>query len=146
MFSISGCSSKLDKDAHLAPHLVARLDQTVAEAIVDAVGTDVDGERFISMPAVLVLRRDNDAERIPAVLSEQSVPLVKVEIDRFLALGMQAAAVAIGDDGIDPQRRLICHVKAERGDVHGYSHTSVVRIDLGQDVLLRSIADGLIIA
>ena len=58
------------------------------------------------MPAVLVLRRDNDAERIPAVLSEQSVPLVKVEIDRFLALGMQAAAVAIGDDGIDPQRRL----------------------------------------
>ena len=49
-------------DAHLAPHLVAGLDQTVAEAVVDAVGTDIDGERFVSMPAVLILRRDNDGE------------------------------------------------------------------------------------
>ena len=71
------------------------------------------------------------------------MPLVDIEVRRLLALGMQAAAVAAGDNGIDAQCRLIRHVKTEGGDIHGYSHTSVVRIYLGQDVLLRSIADGL---
>ena len=130
-------------DAHLAPHLVAGLDQTVAEAVVDAVGTDIDGERFVCMPAVLILRRDDDRERIPAVLSKQRMPFVNIEVRRLLALGMQATAVAAGNDGIDAQCRLVCHVKAQRGDVHGNGDADIVGINPRLCVLLSGIADGL---
>ena len=88
-------------DAHLAPHLIAGLYQAVAEAVVDAVGTDIDGKRTVGMPAVFVFRRNHNAERVPAVLGEQLVPLVDIEVRRLLALGMQAVPVFICDDGID---------------------------------------------
>ena len=42
-------------DAHLAPYLVAWRNQAVAEAVVDAVSVDIDGERTVGMPAVVVL-------------------------------------------------------------------------------------------
>ena len=37
-------------DAHLSVGLVARLDETIGDAIVDAVATDVDAERSITAP------------------------------------------------------------------------------------------------
>ena len=95
------------------------------------------------MPAILILRRDDDRERFPAVLSKQRMPFVNIEVRRLLALGMQATAVAAGDNGIDAQCRLIRHVKAQRGDVHGDGDTCVVGIDPGLCRFLSGIADGL---
>ena len=71
------------------------------------------------------------------------MPLVNIEVCRLLALGMQAAAVAVGNDGIDAQCRLVCHVKAQRGDVHGNGDADIVGIDPGLLCLLFGIADGL---
>ena len=67
-------------DAHLAPHLVARLNQAVADAIIDAVRTDVDGEGAIGVPAIFILGRDGHAERVATVLPEQGMPVSKVEV------------------------------------------------------------------
>ena len=131
-------------NAHLAPYLVAGLNQTVADTVVDAVSTDVDGERAIGMPAVVILGRNDDAEGIPAVLTEQCMPVVDVEVDRFLALTVQTVPMAIGNDGIDTQCCLICHVETERCYIHGYSDTEVVGIDPGLFCLLPGIADGLV--
>ena len=75
-------------DAHFAPHLIAWRNQTVTDAVVDAVRTHIDGERLISMPTVFIFGGDRDAERVARILSEQSVPVVKVEIDRFFALAV----------------------------------------------------------
>ena len=71
------------------------------------------------------------------------MPLVDIEVRRLLALGMQATAVAIGDNGIDAQCRLIRHVKAQRGDVHGNGDADIVGINPGLLCLLFGIADGL---
>ena len=71
------------------------------------------------------------------------MPFVNIEVRRLLTLGMQTAAVAAGDDGIDAQCRLIRHVKTQWGDVHGDGDTCVVGIDPGLCVLLSGIADGL---
>ena len=68
-------------DAHFAPNLVARLDETIAEPIVDAVGTDEDVEGTIGVPAVFIFGRNGDAERVTAILSEQGVPVVQIEVD-----------------------------------------------------------------
>ena len=71
------------------------------------------------------------------------MPFVNIEVRRLLTLGMQATAVAAGDDGIDAQCRLIRHVKAQRGDVHGNGDADIVGIDPGLFCLLFGIADGL---
>ena len=42
-------------DAHLAPHLIARLDETIAQTVVDAVGADIEIKRLIGMPPVVKL-------------------------------------------------------------------------------------------
>ena len=41
-------------DTHLAPYLVARGDETVADAVVDAIRTHVDGERTIGVPTISI--------------------------------------------------------------------------------------------
>ena len=57
-------------NAHLAPYLVARLDQAVADAVVDAVGADVHRERAIGVPSIGILGRNGDGERVSRVLGE----------------------------------------------------------------------------
>ena len=47
-------------NAHLAPHLVARLYQTVANSIVDAVWTDVNRERAIGVSTIGILGRNGN--------------------------------------------------------------------------------------
>ena len=133
-------------DAHLAPHFIAWLNQTVAEAIVDAVRADVDGEWLVGVPAVIVLGRDCDAERVARVGVKQGVPVIKVEVCRLVALGVQTVSVAVGNDGINKLCRLISHVKADRSNVHGYGDTNVVRIDMWQRGLLLGILNSLIAA
>ena len=49
-------------DAHLAPHLIAWLNKTIAETIVDTVRTDMDGERLVGMPAIVIFGRNSHAE------------------------------------------------------------------------------------
>ena len=48
--------------AHLAPYLVARSYKTVAETIVDAVGTDIDRERLVCMPTVFISCRNGNTK------------------------------------------------------------------------------------
>ena len=88
-------------NTHLTPHLVAWLDQTVAEAVVDAVRTDVDRERAIGVPPVIELGRDSHTDRVATVLCEQRLPVVNVEIYRFLALTVQAVSMAVCNDSVD---------------------------------------------
>ena len=96
-------------NAHLAPHLVARLNETVADAVVDAVRRDIDGERLIGVPAVVIFGRDGDAERVASVLCKQYVPVVNIEVGGTTSLAVQAVSVAVGNDGINTQYRLIGH-------------------------------------
>ena len=42
-------------NAHLTPHLVAWRDETVAETIVDTVGTHKDREGAIGVPTIVML-------------------------------------------------------------------------------------------
>ena len=49
-------------DAHLAPYLIARFDQAVADTIVDAVRADVDREWLIGVPTIIILSRNSNAE------------------------------------------------------------------------------------
>ena len=57
-------------DAHLAPDLVTRCNEAVAEAVVDAVGADVEGEGTVGVPAVVVFGRDGDGERVAAIIAK----------------------------------------------------------------------------
>ena len=135
---------------HLAPYLVAWRNETVAETVIDTVRTDVDGERSIGMPAIVKLGRNGHAERVATILIKQGVPVVKVEVNGPTpvpspkergGLAVQAVAVTIGNDGINTQCSLIGHVKAQRRNVHGYSNTEIVGIDLRLNVFLLCIAD-----
>ena len=130
-------------DAHLAPHLIARLYQTVADAVVDTVSTDVDRKRTIGVPAVFISGRDGDAERVPGVLGKQPMPLVYIEVHCFLTLAVQAVPVAVRNDGVNTQCLLVCHAEVEGSYIHGYGNTEVVGIDSGLYCLLFGIADGL---
>ena len=49
-------------DAHLAPHFVAWLDETIAQAVVDAVGAHIKVEWLVSMPTIGKLGRNGDIE------------------------------------------------------------------------------------
>ena len=42
-------------DTHLTPHLMARRDESVAKAIVDAIRADIKRERAISVPSIVIL-------------------------------------------------------------------------------------------
>lgn len=70
------------------------------------------------------------------------MPVVKVEVDRFLTLAVQGIAMTIRNDGINKHSRLISHIEAERGDIHGYGNTDVVWIDLRQNAFLLCILYG----
>ena len=128
-------------DAHLTPHLVTWLDQTVAETIVDAVSTHMDGERAIGVPTIVILSRNGHANRVAWILSKQRVPVVKTEVNRFLTLAVQAVSMTVCYDSVDEQCLLVCHAEVERRDIHGYGDTDVVRIDLGLSRLEPCIAD-----
>ena len=130
-------------DAHLAPHLIAWRDETIAETVVNAVWADIDRERTIGVPTIVIFGRNGDAERVPGVLSKQRMPVVDIEVNGFFSLTMQTVSMTVCNDSINAQCRLICHIKAERSNVHGYSNTEVVRIYLGLLSLLLGIADGL---
>ena len=130
-------------DAHLAPHLVARSYATIGDSEVDAVGTDIEREGAVGMPAVGILGRNADAERVANRLSYQLVPVVEVEIGRRPTLAVQAVAVAVGDDSIDEQGIVIGHREVERGDIDRYGDADIVGIDGWLVRLLLSIADGL---
>ena len=130
-------------DAHLAPHLVARSYATIGDSEVDAVGTDIEREGAVGMPAVGILGRDADAERVANRLSYQLVPVVEVEIGRRPTLAVQAVAVAVGNDSIDEQGIVVGHREVERGDIDRYGDADIVGIDGWLVRLLVSIADGL---
>ena len=57
-------------DTHLAPYLVTRCYQTVAEAVVDAVGTDVESKRTVGVPTVVVFGGNGDGERVAAIIAK----------------------------------------------------------------------------
>ena len=126
-------------DAHLAPHLVAGFDEAVAEAVVDAVGADVEDERTIGVPAVIVFGRDGDGERVATGVGEQCVPVVKVEIDGIVTLAVQRVALAVGNDSINQQGFVVGHAEIERCDIDGYGDTEVVGVYVGQRGLLLRI-------
>ena len=71
------------------------------------------------------------------------MPVVKVEIDGIVALAVQLVAVAVGNDGIDAQGRLVGHAEIEWGDIDGYGDTDVVGVDIGLCGLLLRIAHSL---
>ena len=95
------------------------------------------------MPAVVILRRDSNAERVTTVLPEHIFPVVNVEIDRLFSLAMQAVPVTVCYDRIDTRSLLICHTEVERSNVHGYSDPDVIGIDIRLSRLLLGIADSL---
>ena len=130
-------------DAHLAPNLVARRNETIAETVVNAVWADIDRERTIGVPAIVILGRNSHAERVARILSKQLMPVINIKINRFFPLAMQTVSMAICNDGIDTHSFLIRHIKAERRNVHGYGDTEVVWIDLRLPSLLLSIANRL---
>ena len=57
-------------DTHLTPDFVAWRDESVAQAIVDAIGADIKRERAISVPSIVEFGRDGDAERVATILTE----------------------------------------------------------------------------
>ena len=75
-------------EAHLAPHLIARSYATIGDGEVYAVSTDIEREGAVGMPAVGILGRDADAERVASRLSKQLVPVVKIEIGRLPTLAV----------------------------------------------------------
>ena len=82
-------------NAHLAPHLIAWLNQTVTETIIDAVWTHVDREGAIGMPTVIKFGRNSNTQRVATILTKQGMPVIKVEIYRFFTLTMQTVSVAV---------------------------------------------------
>jgi hypothetical protein len=129
-------------EAHLAPHLIARSYATIGDGEVYAVSTDIEREGAVGMPAVGILGRNADAERVANRLSYQLVPVVEVEIGRRPTLAVQAVAVAVGDDSIDEQGIVIGHREVERGDIDRYGDADIVGIDGWLVRLLLSIAYG----
>ena len=93
------------------------------------------------MPTIGILGRNGDTERVSTVLTEQSMPVIDVEFNRFFALAMQVVSMTVGNDGINEQCRLICHIETEWSYIHGNSDTEVIRIDLRQNILLLGILD-----
>ena len=47
------------------------------------------------MPTVVILGRNGNGERVATILSEQSVPVVQVEVDGLVALAVQVVSVAV---------------------------------------------------
>jgi hypothetical protein len=71
------------------------------------------------------------------------MPVVNVKIDGFFALAVKAITVDISDHSINTQSLLVSHIETKRGNIHGYGDTQVIGIDLGQNILLLCIFDGL---
>ena len=95
------------------------------------------------MPSIVIFGGNSHAERVSTILSQQLMPVVKVEIDRFFPLTVQAVPVAACNDSINTQCCLICHAKVERSHIHGYGDTEIVWVYLRLFLLLPRIADSL---
>ena len=130
-------------DAHLAPHFVAWLDETIAQAVVDAVGAHIKVEWLVSMPTIGELGRNGDVERFAYILRHELVPTVDVETRGLASLTMQRVALVVGNDGIDQQGIVALHAEVERSNADGDGHIHVVGIDVGQRGIIRCIADTL---
>ena len=128
-------------NTHLAPHLVAWLNQTVADAVVDAVRADVNRKRTVGVPTIGKLGGNGYTERVSTILTEQFMPIINVEVNRFFTLAVQVVPVAVCNNGINTQCFLISHAKFERSNIYGYGDPNVVRIYLWQLGLLLCIAD-----
>ena len=128
-------------NTHLTPYLIARFYKTVANSIVNAIRTNIDRESIICMPTILILGRNGNRERIPTVLIEQFMPVVNIEINRFLSLAMQGISVTVCNNGINKQSRLVCHTKVKRSYINRNGDTEIVGIDIGQILLLLCIAN-----
>ena len=75
------------------------------------------------MPTVFKLGRNGYVERVSAVLSEQCMPIVHVEVNGLFTLAVQVVSVTVCNGGIDQQGVLIGHAEAERSDIHGDGDT-----------------------
>ena len=128
-------------DAHLAPHLMAGGYETVAEAVVDTVGADEEGDGVIGVPTIFVAGRNGDAERVSTVLVEQLVPVVKVEVDRLVSLAVEDVSVAVCDDSINTRCCLVGQAEVEGSHIHGNGDADIVRIDAWVSGLLLGVAD-----
>ena len=130
-------------DAHFAPDLVTWRNQTIANTVVDAVRTNKDWKRAICMPSIVIFGGNSHAERVSTILSQQLMPVVKVEIDRFFPLAVKAVSVTVCNDSINKQSCLVNHTKIKRSYIYGYGDTEIVWIYLRLFLLLPRIADSL---
>ena len=117
-------------DAHLGVGFVAWLNQTIGNAVVDAVGTDVDAERCITAPTFGELGSYLDKEAPTLILLKEFVPLVCIDAGRLLALGMQFARHRACEDSIDHQHTVALHGEVQGSNVDRNGYSTVVRIDL----------------
>ena len=93
---------------------------------------------------VEVLReQDNVLEIASTILSQQLMPVVKVEIDRFFPLAVKAVSVTVSNNCIDKQSCLVNHTTIKRSYIYGYGDTEIVWVYLRLFLLLPRIADSL---
>ena len=118
-------------DAHLCICLITRLYESVSDAIVNAVGADVNAERSVGTPSVSKSGTDLHEQTPAHILLQQSLPLVGVDRCRCLSLCVQFTAFCACKHGIDHQCAVILHREIERSNIGWYCHADIVRIDFG---------------
>ena len=134
-------------EPHVAVHLIARCDASVGEApFVEGIGADCHGEVLILRPLSVSLHAGGERELRTAVLLQQRVPVVDVEVGP-LAVGIQFATLAAAHGDVDDIGPVVARIaEVERCDAHGNGDAHVVGIDRGHLVFLHDVAVGSLFA
>ena len=128
-------------DAHLAPYLVARFDKAIAQAVVDAIGADIEVKRPIGVPPVGKLGRNCNSERIACILRHELVPVVDIEVGGLATLSVKCVALCIRNDSINQQGIVHRHAEVERSYADGDGYIDIIGIDVGQGRFIRCTTD-----
>ena len=127
------------EESHLAVYLVAGGNATIGDApLVKRFAADQDVERAILRPLPVFLRTDSDRKLAALVLLQQLVPLVNVEVG-IVAIGMHCPTLRAFHLDIDGLHGIVSHREVQRSDAHRNRDADIVRIDVGQRVVLRHI-------
>ena len=128
-------------NAHLAPYLITRFDEAIAQAVVDAIGTDIEVEGLVGVPPVGKLGRNRNCERIARIGSHKPVPIVDVEVGSLTALSVKCVALCIRNDSINQQGIVHRHAEVEWCYANGDGYIDIIGVDVGQGGFTRCIAD-----
>ena len=126
-------------ESHLTIQLEAGSDTPVGDSpLPKRLFTDGDGEVAILRPLSVFLCAHREGELRTAVLFQQIVPGIHLEIS-IVAIYMQRATMHTGDQYIDGGYRIICHREVQGSDTLGDRHIHIVRIDHRQLIHLLHV-------